>query len=694
MEQYTENPGTAQSAGVSRDMAKSDLLSVVQRELDSAQGWTGTLISEARRRNLGEYFGNRRGDEREGRSQVTTRDTFEQVEWLLPPLMEIFTSSNEICRFIGTGPEDEEAAAQATDAVNHVFQQNDGFMVLYTMFKDALIQKNGVVKVFWEEDTKSKLERYQGKPWVEVMALVEDPTLDIRAMSIADGPELDLEEALALPPEQLMGLFFDVEAVRINRTGKVCLENIPPEEFVINRDARGLNHPTCRFVGHRIRTSESQLVAWGYDESLVKRLPGSQSVTTTDQDAIVRSSQDDSHPLVYSYRNDSERTIYVTECYVLLDADGDGVSEWWKVLVGGDYGQALIDAEQVDGHPFCSVTPIPVPHRFFGLGLADVMSDLQNINTTLTRQFLDSLYLSNDPMNVVLSEGTGESAVPMVNLDQLVQSGPGRYVEEYVQGALRPYETRDAGPHVLPAFEHFNGAKERRTGISPDAMGISADAISKHVYGAMVQQSGAAQRVTLYARIFADTGVKDMFELIYKCLLQNPSQGMMVRLRGEWVPVDPSSWNDSWDCKVSVGLGHGSRMEKAGNIQSVGEIQRVLLEAGYVNMVSPDNLYHTAVTATEMLGFKNVEAFFTDPATVPPPEPEPDVAEQAVQAQQQIELMKVELDRQKLEIDRDRIQLEAKKVELAHEAKVFELRMQGAQAEMDSDELTVGADAA
>lgn len=664
-----------------------EFLSVIQRELDAAIGWAGTRLATARRKNLEEYFGNLRGDEREGRSQVVCRDTFEQVEMLLPPLMEIFTAGSEICRFIPEGPEDEEAAAQATAAVNYVMRNEEGFMVLYTMFKDALIQKNGIVKVFWDEDGVAMPESYEGKTFQEMLTLTNSPDLEIRSVTawvegeMGEQVEIPMNEVEALVQQNPMGIFFDVELVRIPR-GKIGLENIPPEEFIINRDARSLSHRSCRFVGQRIRISESELIELGVDPELARRVPSAHGVFTTDQDLIVRSSQDDSNPLLSSHRSDSERMVYVNEVYIRADRDGDGVSEWWKALVGGSYGEVMLHAEMADGHPFCSVTPIPVPHRFHGLALADVTADIQNINTTLWRQFLDCNYLAVDPSYVVLSEGDGQNSTPQVNLNQLISTAPGSYVEEFRPGALRPLERSSNAKDILPAFEVHAQMKERRTGLSPESMGVSPDAISKHVFGAMVQTSAAAQRVGLYARIFADTGVKDLFKLIYKEYMKHPFAHTMVRLRGDWVEVDPGSWKDNWDCQITVGLGHGSRMEKVANLQTIGAMQQQIGTA-FPGMVSPDNAFNTFAETVEAMGFRDPTKFCADPAVTPLPAPPPDPAEIALEAQRQIEMMKVELQRQKVEVDRYKAQIDAKAKELAHEVEIKKLDLEGKKTAMD-----------
>lgn len=664
------------------------LLGIVQREQDSSLGWWNTYLSESRRATLAEYLGNQRGDEREGRSQVVTRDTFEQVEALMPQLMEIFTSSNEVVSFEPQNEEDVEMAEQITDTVNYVFRSNDGFMVLYTMFKDALIQKNGIVKVWWEESAEAHYASYEGKSYPEYLDLDKDPAFTVTGLTAVtpEGEEITQDdigrlteavEAGALGAEWLTGLRFDVEGKHVDSSGHIVLDNIPCEEFLVNRDCRGLHDKTCRFTGHRIRTTASQLIAWGIDEDLVESIPTSHGVFVADQDAIVRASKDDANPLNVATRQDAERQLYVIEAYIKVDRDGDGISEWCRVLAGGDYAQVLLEVEPVDGHPFASVTPIPVPHRFFGLGLADVVADLQNLNTTLWRQYLDSLYLATNPRKQVLAEGGEEEMRPLADIDAMLDQRVGGWYAVFAPDAVRIEETKDVAQHVLPAFEVHEKMKQNRTGISPDAMGINPDAISKHVFGAMVQTSASAQRIMLYARVFAETGVPQIFRLIYKLLASKHTEQMIIRLRGKYVPVSPTEWKTGFDCSVSVGLGHGSRMERAANAEAIGAMQEKLLTAGFNNMITQDHIYNTAREIIQARGYKDVGSYVADPSTTGPPDPpQPDAAEIAVKSQSEVEYMKIELERQKLQLD-------AKKAELQHEREMAKMGLDKAKLDQD-----------
>lgn len=143
------------------------------------------------------YLGNMTKDmpAPEGRSQTVSTDVADTIEGLLPQLMDIFAGSDEVVKFEPVGPDDEEAAQQESDYVNHVFmQQNPGFMVLYSFLKDGLLQKNGFVKVYWEEFDQEEKETYIGllEDQFAMLAndvLQSDGGLEIIEHTVSNGAE-------------------------------------------------------------------------------------------------------------------------------------------------------------------------------------------------------------------------------------------------------------------------------------------------------------------------------------------------------------------------------------------------------------------------------------------------------------------------------------------------------------------------
>src|SRR4051812_9244007 len=145
-------------------MPTSDLKAMLAAEKsDALAAISAAQLAQERADAMDYYLGDMSKDmpAQDGRSRAVSTDVADTIEGLMPSLMDIFAGSDEVVRFEPVGPEDEEAAQQETDYVNHVFmQQNPGFLVLYSFIKDALLSKTGIVKVWWEEREEEQRETY------------------------------------------------------------------------------------------------------------------------------------------------------------------------------------------------------------------------------------------------------------------------------------------------------------------------------------------------------------------------------------------------------------------------------------------------------------------------------------------------------------------------------------------------------
>jgi hypothetical protein len=182
-------------------MSSHELKSILSSEKSSAQAaFSDATLGKERSDAMDYYYGRMQRDmpTEEGRSKAVSTDVADTVEGLMPALMDIFAGSDEVVRFEPVGPEDEQAAQQETDYVNHVFmQQNPGFMVLYTFIKDALLQKNGIVKVFWDESEREERETYYDLTEEQYTAVVQQIEASNGQMEIVEhsarvmGKEID-----------------------------------------------------------------------------------------------------------------------------------------------------------------------------------------------------------------------------------------------------------------------------------------------------------------------------------------------------------------------------------------------------------------------------------------------------------------------------------------------------------------------
>jgi hypothetical protein len=660
-------------------MDEQKLKVILEAEIEDSIGYVETETVEQRTKAINYYNRYDYGNEVEGRSRIVTGEVAEVVDGALPQLMRIFAGSDELGRFEPRMSGDEELAKQATELTNYVFfNDNDGVIILHNWMKDALLQKNGIVKYWWEEAEEPTKEEYKGLNAEELTLLFADGEMELISQ--------DTEE-VGIDPMGMPILSYNVVIRKKKEVGRVCVENVPPEEFLIAKRDKSIKN--ARFVAHRTVKTRSDLIALGYPKDEVDKMPSYNDLTYTPE-RVARFSQgempDETQTLDFTMQE-----VEVFECYIRTDFDGDGIAELRKVTYAGDQ---IIDNEEADHIPFASICPIPMPHKFFGQSLADRAMDIQLIKSTITRQILDNLYLTNMP-RVTALDG-------QVNLDDLLTSAPGGVVRIKSQGAVQPLSVPPTASQSFPMLDYMDQVLQKRSGVTSTSQGIDPNILQNTTATAIaaMQQAGSG-RIEMIARIFADTGVKDLFSGIFHLLLKYQDKPRVIRLRGKYVSIDPREWKNNYDVTVNVGLGTGSQDQKMAMAAMVMQKQEQILSTqGFANpLVTVGQYRNTLGKFIEAAGYKDSMEFFKE---IPPeldqqlsqPQPQqpmPNPAMDALMAQTQAQ---IEVDRAKalndIEIAKAKaqasIQLEREKAAANLELKTAEF-----QAEAQLKAAQVGA---
>ena len=628
----------------------AQLTSIVANSIRDSLGYEGDDLSSNFRDNLARYEGAAYGDERAGRSSVMSRDVLEAVEMVMPSLVRTFMGTESAAIFEPVGPEDELAAEQATDYVNHVLmKQNPGFRIASSWMKSALITGSSFCKLWWEDTEKVKEESYSGLSEQEYMMLVKDDDVEVLEHTafgeIEESEErLGEEDAMmaAMQGVENMKATHDVKIRRTQTKGKLCWEAIPPEEFFINKRARSLdeNDSTWSFACHRQARTVEELVAEGYDESLVEA-----AATYNDEvyDEITQQRFSDLQSVSDQYADldPTQKRVFVYECYLKVDYDGDGRAELRRVTcIGGASNTQILDNQLADELPFAEITAVPRPHRIYGYSLADLTKDLQRLKTALWRSMMDGLYLSLYPHKAV-----DESRV---ELDDLLSEDPGSIyrVTGDPRTAIVPLSTQWSGGQAFPMLQWIDSMLQKRTGINDMAGGLDASKVTTETARGVDEMANAARaRVELICRQFAETGWTRLMRLAIQMLNRHQNQEQVVRLRGEWINVDPSSWNVDMDLTINVGLGMGTKQEQLSKLSVVAQKQEQLMQQlGLNNPIAPLTQYYNTLTKMCEAADLNPALFFTDPTQAmqaqagQPKAPDPKM----VEAQQKMELAKME----------------------------------------------------
>jgi hypothetical protein len=574
---------------------------LVVKRRDACVGYKDKKPSEDRRKALRYYRGDNLseyGDSGDGLSTVVSRDTMEAVESMLPSLVRPFVAGEEVVTFEPVGPEDEDGAAQATDYVNHVFTtHNNAFRVVYDSMKDGLLYRLGVAKTVMEEEEDTP-ESYEGLSEIELHGLLAEGKVPAGPIQQDDNGLY----SLTIAPKKIK---------------RYRVHIIAPEEFLYEERLASLEQAS--FLGHSKQITLADLIGMGIDRA---KAIGLSSGRPDNEEADQRFDHEDEE---HQDQDDLSRMVWVDECYIKCDYEGNGVLEWYKVLLGGSQSTVLTN-EKVDDHPYSAWTPIPITHKLVGMSYHDVTRDIQQIKTAVQREALNALYLANRPMREVLDG--------QVNIDDLLNPQVGGIVRSKQMGSVAnlPSGGEAAFAATAQMIEYYDGVREARTGVTRYNQGMDSQSLNKTATGMNIIATASQQRQELVARQYAEF-LKDVFSKLLGLISQHGDQKETIRLRGKWVEVDPSDWKTNYDMTVSVGLGTNNKDQLVGQLQMLMQLDAQLAQA-QGGMEGPiltwDNVYAKLKKLQEAVGLKG-DKYYTDPAQQeaqqaqqPPQPPQPD----------------------------------------------------------------------
>jgi len=659
------------------DMDDYQLNSIVSSEITDALNHFDSEFSQERIRAMDFYLGEPFGNEVEGRSSVVSTEVADTVEAIMPNLMRVFTANDKYVRFSPRTAEDMERAEQVSDYVNYIINHdNEGYKILYNWFKDALLFRLGIVKYFYEEEENVTEEEYNGLDENELAVLLANPDIEVIEQQETVLNSYMEDDGTVVPIESS----YDLSVRVTERKGKIKVINVPPEEFLVNRRATSLED--SYFVAHRTTMTVSDLVAMGYDREEVEAHAGlsdldvDQERTNRFQDLEANTGTDAADPTL--------RDVVYYECIMKVDYDGDGIAERRRICAIGAEGTHILHNEPFDHVPFAVVSPVLMPHRLIGRSIYDMTEDLQVIKSTLMRQYLDSVYTSTLPRMVAV-EG-------QVNLDDLLEGTAGGIIRARQPGMVQAITGTPVGGEVRPLMDYLDNIKEQRTGMSKASQGLDANALQSTTASAIsATVRGAQVKLESYARTMAETGVKSLFKGILHLVTKYDNKPRIVRLRNNFVPIDPREWTSEFDVVVQVGLGTADDEQKIAFLTQIAAKQeQILMQLGPNNpVVSMSQYVNTLRSIAEIGGFKDADQFFASPQQIQmqqqqqqqqPPQPNPEVAmkQQQMEAELALKREKMQADIQ-LERERMTMEMELRRQELQAEA---ELRM--AKAVTDS----------
>jgi hypothetical protein len=628
---------------VEEPMSEEELQNIVIAEIDDAQSYIDDDISP-QRALAGQYYkGEPFGNEEEGRSQAMSMDVRDTVQAMMPSIMKVFFAANNVVEFAPNGPEDVASAQQATDYVNYCLtRDNNLFSECYSTFKDALIRKNGIMKVWWDTEKDVTTHYFTGLDEATFSVLQADANIEVKDVEITYG------EMMVETPMGMMGqtqpATYDCTVVRTTEKGRLRVQSVPPEEFLIDRRARSIE--TAEFVAHRRYVTVSDLVKMGYEWDEVENL-GFETLDDFEGNPETFDRNPQAFVQITGRTDTTSRKVLYIEGYVYVDMDGDGIAELCRVCVAGTANK-ILHWEPCDFIPFVDFCPDPEPHTFFGMSIADVTMDIQLIKSNILRNTLDSLAQSIHPRTGVV-EG-------QVNIEDVMNTEVGGIIRMRAPGMVQPFTMPFVGQQAFPMLQYMDELRENRTGISKAASGLDANALQSSTRAAVAATiTAAAQHIELICRIFAETGMKGLFRKSMQLIAKNQDAPRMVRLRNTFVPIDPRVWDTSMDVVVNVAIGTGSNEEKMAFLGQVAAKQEMLMQMG-APLADMQGYYNTLSQMMALAGYKDPTVFFKDPAMMPPPPPPapPQPTPEEMLSQVQMEAIRADIQKKAAELELQR----------------------------------------
>jgi hypothetical protein len=681
LENFEAEDDEEEDEGAFTALDEDQIENIVGTAIDEAVAFIADEIADRRIKSMRYFNGEVDIGEEEGRSTIVSTKCRDTVRAVKPSIQRVFMTSERPVEFIPSGPEDVASMEQASIYAAAKFRQNNGYQILRDVTHDALVSITGFTKAYWAEYDSPKVydftdldeaqyQAIEASPGAEIVRVEQRPDEEtIRVMqeqvdqaqamaqqAQAAGQQIDPSQIPQMPAE--LPQLYDVRVIRRNPAGKLCIDTIPPEDFFVDRNARG--DDDFYIIGHRTEMRAADVIAMGIDEDKVMDLDNGSTVDMRDQEEEERRRYPIQRDEDENAEDPSMKKVMVTEAYMRVDVDGTGMPVLHKFLMGGTANR-LLSYEPVDDHPFAGWHVDPEPHTYFGRSLVEIIERDQDTATAITRGIIDNVMLTNNPRT--------EAVKGQVEMDDLLNNEIGAIVRVNQPGMLRELTVPFVAGQTLPALQYIDQMVEMKTGVTRASMGLDPDAMQSTTRAAVTATvSAAAGQVEVMVSNLAYTGMRRLFQQILKLMAKHSTKAEMLRINGTYVPMDPRVWDTELDATINVGLGTGREEQKTAMLGQVMQIQMQAIQAyGPANPLAGIAQYRN--TLADMLsinGISNVDRYFLPMQPAQPQQPPPGGEQQQPQsdpAQAMVAAEQIKANA-KLQSDAQRMQLEFMKAQM------------------------------
>jgi len=576
-------------------MDEQQIEDIAKDAVQQAVNFVESEIAETRMKSQRYFEGEVDIGEEDGRSKIVSTKVRDTIRAIKPSLMRVFLSSENPVEYVPTSQEDVKMAEQATKYAHWRFTELNGYRLLNDAIHDALVKKTGVLKIWWEDNTEAEIHSYSNVTDEEMLLIVNDENVEVIEHSTEAVIDMDEMGVEMERPEHSLKISYKKEK------GELKIEALPPEEFVVDRNAKSVED--AYVVAHRTEMRVSDLVEMGYDFDEISELSGLTSDDSfRDEEDFERRGYDQDEE--DNNEDLSMKKVQVTEAYMKIDKEGTGVATMYRILLAGGESK-LLECEAWGEVPFAVFEIDPEPHTFFGRSVADLIMNDQDSSTAMLRGLMDNVALTNSPRQGYVQG--------QVNVDDLLNNEIGGLVRLKSPQALVDIATPFVAGQVLDAIQYMDMTVESKTGVSKASQGLDPDALQNtSATAARLQAQQGAGQIEVMARNLAEGGMKRLFKLMLNLMVENSCEETMMRLHGEFIPIDPREWNASMDVTVNVGLGTGREDQRQVALQQALQMQMQIWSTyGSSNgLVTMTGIRNTLGDMLSLNGVRNVDRYF------------------------------------------------------------------------------------
>lgn len=577
----------------------AEILNIIGAELSDAEPIAAGSTADYEDA-LKYYLGAPNGKEVPGRSAVTSTDVADAIEWIMPQIMESFTQNNEVVIFDPCSPDDElQAELESEYTYDILMKDNPGFILLYQFVKDALMQKTGILKAYYEDEEEVTVEEFTGIVKEQLQMLLADERVELK----------ELTEHTLTNDGQPMASLYDTRVEITNTEGKITVEGVAIENFRINRDHNSIDPTNARFTAHVTQKTTSDLLK----EGLIKTKEGASELAegTVEYDRDYRFAEQGEDSVRSNVsEDDSLRLHQIAECYLQIDIDEDGVAEYMKITVAGSDNSPtdVLLKERISSSPWICTTAIIMSHKFQGLSIYDRLKEIQDQKTTLWRNQFDNLYFQNNQRTKVIEN--------QVNLDDLMVSRPGGIVRVKSMAAMEVINTPTVGQEAYQMMEYLDQVRAGRTGVSADGNAAPQN-IGDRVGSQGVERLMSAKEalVGLMVRVVAETGMKPLCTKIRDLTVHHMDAVKDYKFKGTWYEINPATWGKRKHSTVRVGTGTGNHNQQIGALREIITMQKEVIADPRQTMVQEQQLFNSLDQFCKLNGLNSAVRFFSDPSS-------------------------------------------------------------------------------